>query len=174
MARLVAAYGSSHSPMLNSTLAEWLRYVELDEVRSFTVEPGTDLPYDGLLATAQKEDALLASPRDIERQHQAALHAIDTLRTLVHRGSLDVLLIVGDDQEEMFDLSNMPALAIYYGASIDNYVKPVTHAANWPACFRRLSIATLKKPRQRHTFANLRWHDISLGASSRASLMFQG
>ena len=109
MARLVAAYGSSHSPMLNSTLAEWLRYVELDEVRSFTVEPGTDLPYDGLLATAQKEDALLASPRDIERRHQAALRAMDTLRTLVHRA-----------------------------------------------------------------FANLRWHDISLGASSRASLMFQG
>ena len=44
MARLVAAYGSSHSPMLNSTPAEWLRYVELDKVRSFTVEPGTDLP----------------------------------------------------------------------------------------------------------------------------------
>jgi 3-O-methylgallate 3,4-dioxygenase len=138
MARLVAAYGSSHSPMLNSAPAEWLRYVELDKVRSFTVEPGTDLPYDALPATAQKEDALLASPRDIERRHQAALHAMDTLRTLVHRDSLDVLLIVGDDQEEMFDLSNMPALAIYYGASIDNYVKPVTHAANWPAWFQEI------------------------------------
>ena len=80
----------------------------------------------------------MASPRDIERRHQAALHAMETLRTLVHRDSLDVLLIVGDDQKEMFDLSNIPALAIYYGASIDNSVKPVTHAANWAAWFQEI------------------------------------
>src|SRR5437763_16526967 len=44
--------------------------------------------------------------------------AVARLAAEVASASLDVLIVVGDDQLELFSFANMPALAIFYGERI--------------------------------------------------------
>src|SRR6185437_16937020 len=46
--------------------------------------------------------------------------AIARLRDDVASARLDALIVVGDDQQELFDSTNMPAIGIFHGKSIRN------------------------------------------------------
>ena len=54
------------------------------------------------------------------------------MRARIQAAQLDVLLIVGDDQTELFRTSNNPAIAIYYGPTIRNTARePASASDNW-------------------------------------------
>ncbi len=42
------------------------------------------------------------------------------MRDDIAAAALDALIVIGDDQEELFDYSNMPAIGVYYGETISN------------------------------------------------------
>ena len=120
MARITAAFGSSHSPMLNADLDDWSRFIELDRARSFTAADGADCSYDELLARMPPgTDALIAAD-EMARRHARSRVAMDCLQAHIAAAELDLLLIVGDDQMEIFRYDNMPAFGIYYGDTIRN------------------------------------------------------
>ena len=50
---------------------------------------------------------------------------------------MDALLVVGDDQEELFDQTNMPAIGIYYGETIRNAGQGLIEGDDWMARARR-------------------------------------
>lgn len=120
MARITAAFGSSHSPMLNADLSDWSRFIELDRARAFTAADGSDCDYDGLLARMPPGTAALVAPDEMARRHDRSRAAMARLKTHIDAAGLDLLLIVGDDQMELFQHDNMPAFGIYYGATIRN------------------------------------------------------
>ncbi|MFC3229185.1 hypothetical protein ACFOGJ_18205 [Marinibaculum pumilum] len=120
MARITAAFGSSHSPMLNAELEEWSRFVELDRSRAFTDHDGRDCSYDQLLAAVPRDSGRHVAPAEMARRHRQSRTAMATLQGHIEDAKLDVLLIVGDDQMEMFQTDNMPAFGIFYGPSIRN------------------------------------------------------
>jgi len=119
MARLVAAFGSSHSPMLASRIEDWQTgFLARDQARQFVDFDGNACDYATLLARAPADALERIAPEHLARRHGEAMAAMARLRDDVAAARLDALIVVGDDQEELFHYDNMPALGIYYGDTI--------------------------------------------------------
>ena len=122
MARLAAGFGSSHSPMLAARVEDWLggMFTSRDRARQLVDLDGTPCRYDDLLARAPADAMDRIAPERLTRRHAEKEAAIARLRDDVAAAALDALIVVGDDQEELFDHTNMPAIGIYYGETIRN------------------------------------------------------
>jgi hypothetical protein len=57
--------------------------------------------------------------------------AMDRLQEDVAAATLDALVVVGDDQNEIFKDASRPAIGVYYGAAIRNAAAPVTAPDDW-------------------------------------------
>jgi len=134
MAALVAAFGASHSIMLVAQRDDWMHgFRDIDTRNAHYIDrQGRPTDYASLLAAAPPGAADLASPERLSARYDAAQAAMDTLAARIAAARLDVLLIVGDDQTELFRTTNNPAIAIYHGRSIRNTVRaPASPADNW-------------------------------------------
>lgn len=126
MARLVAAFGSSHSIMLVAQREDWQHQFRLADTKNPHLydKAGNKTDYAQLLAGLSDADraraAALTSPEKLGELYDQAQVAMDEMRRRIAAAKLDVLLIVGDDQTELFRTSNNPAFAIYYGPTIRN------------------------------------------------------
>lgn len=122
MARLVAAFGSSHSIMLVSQREDWMhgfRAIDPKNAHYFDKQ-GRKTDYAALLAAAPPGADALQTPQKLSERHDAAQAAMDRLGDSIAAAKLDVLLIVGDDQTELFRTTNNPAIAIFHGETIRN------------------------------------------------------
>lgn len=133
MARLVAACASSHSIMLVSQREDWQHGFRLIDQKNphYFDRAGNKTNYEALLAAAPPGAEALASPEKLGERFDACQAALDALRDHIVAARLDVLLIVGDDQTELFHTSNNPAFAIYYGATIRNAASDIRDTDNW-------------------------------------------
>ncbi|MEZ5649316.1 MAG: protocatechuate 3,4-dioxygenase [Burkholderiaceae bacterium] len=143
MAKLVAAFGSSHSIMLVARREDWQTgFREADRRNPFLYDhSGEHRSYDELLAVAPADAESVVTPEKMSERFDRAEAAMDALAERIARARLDVLLIVGDDQTELFRTTNNPAIAIYYGETIRNArAEAVTDDTPWPqrARMRRL------------------------------------
>ena len=119
MAQLVAAFGSSHSPMLASRIEDWQGgFLARDRARQFVDLDGNSCNFDELLRKAPADAMQRIAPERLAQRHGDAMAAMARLREDVAAAKLDALIIVGDDQEELFDHNNMPAIGVYYGDTI--------------------------------------------------------
>ena len=134
MARLTAAFGSSHSIMLVSQREDWMhgfRVIDQKNAHYFDAA-GRPTDYATLLAAAPPNAAALAAPERLSERFDAAQAAMDRIRDAIAAAHLDVLLIVGDDQSELFRTSNNPAVALFYGSSIRNTARePAAPGDHW-------------------------------------------
>ena len=134
MARLVAAFGSSHSIMLVAQREDWMhgfRVIDPKNAHYFDAA-GQPTDYATLLAAAPPGAAELASPERLSERYDAAQAAMDRIRDAIAAARLDVLLIVGDDQTELFRTSNNPAVALFYGPGIRNTARePAAPNDHW-------------------------------------------
>ncbi len=118
--RVIAGAGTSHSPML--TLAPDLVWparalADRTSIRLYDTD-GTVRGYDELAARAGDRYAADLRPEVWAARHARALESIERLgRDLLALGP-DLVIVVGDDQKEMYDFDNFPALAVYYGEQI--------------------------------------------------------
>ena len=134
MAKLVAAFGSSHSIMLVSQREDWqqgFRVIDTKNVHYYDKQ-GNKTDYAALLAAAPADAEALSSPEKLGERYDASEAAMDALGRRIRDARLDVLLIVGDDQTELFRTSNNPTFAIYYGNTIRNTARePASPSDNW-------------------------------------------
>lgn len=134
MARLVAAFGSSHSLMLVAGREDWMHGFRLIDQKNahYVDREGRPTDYAALLAAAPPGAAALAAPERLSAHFDAAQAAMDELHRRIVAARLDVLVIVGDDQHELFRTSHNPAVAIYYGAAIRNTARePAKASDSW-------------------------------------------
>lgn len=134
MARLVAAFGTSHSLMLTSRKEDWqYGFAQVDPKNPHYFDrQGRPCNYEQLLALAPADAAARVTPERMAERFDQAQAAMDELRERIAAAELDVLLVVGDDQSELFRMSNMPAVAIYYGATIRNARREqLAEGAHW-------------------------------------------
>jgi hypothetical protein len=136
MARLVAAFGSSHSPALNSPAEDFAGHARRDE------QYGGHLDRDGAPATyaqlvrAADPAVLPQIAADVIAARVAACEAhIDRLGAAIAAARLDALLVVGDDQREQYHDDNMPAFLVYCGETIAN--SPLDLPDEAPAYWKR-------------------------------------
>ena len=121
MAKLSAAFGTSHTPMLNSPAGDILKHAAIDRTgRALFDKEGRRTTYDEL--ERMGDPALLREiAPDVLREKAARCQAgIRRLTDAIGGAALDVLIVVGDDQREQFIDDNMPAISIFWGDEIPN------------------------------------------------------
>jgi Catalytic LigB subunit of aromatic ring-opening dioxygenase len=132
MAQLVAAFGSSHSVMLVAELEDWIHHFPENDVKlPYFDDLGQKRAFADVLAAAPKNVGHLITPEAISERFHQAQAAMDRMRDEIAAAKLDVLVVVGDDQYELFQDELMPALGIYYGETIRNAAKPNPMPDNW-------------------------------------------
>lgn len=119
MANIVLGLGTSHTPMLNLTAAQWKHRADIDFANTkLHLSNGRRLTYQELLALRgpkYRDEVELAVMEERDRASQAAL---DRLADALERAAPDVVVIVGDDQAELFSADNQPAFAVFHGEEI--------------------------------------------------------
>ena len=119
MAKLVAAFGSSHSPALASPAADMAGHARRDELYAHHLDlEGNKVSYQELLR--QRDFSGEIAPEKIRQRVAACERHLDRLAESIAGARLDALLIVGDAQHEQYFEDNMPAFLVYCGASIAN------------------------------------------------------
>jgi hypothetical protein len=118
--RVIAVAGTSHSPM-----------VTLDPGLIWPARALTDVTspwlYDtsGVIRTFDElvREAAGKFDRELDRgvwaaKHALALASVERLGRDILSLEPDLVIAVGDDQNEMYDFDNFPALSVYYGEEI--------------------------------------------------------
>lgn len=132
MAQIVLGLGTSHTPMLNCGPEDWPRYLELDTGRSLLDRDGRPTTYADLAAAAGSSMAGHLTPHRMAASHAAVTAAMDRLKETLRAGALDALIVVGDDQKELFHADNQPAILVYRGESIRNVpLRPRPSSPDW-------------------------------------------
>ena len=120
MASIVFGVGTSHTPMLNATAEEWPLFEELDRQRSHLHKDGRRATYDELLAVAPPSLQAELAPQKLAKRHSEATAALSRLHEGLIGAALDAVIVVGDDQKEIYHEDNMPSVLVYRGETIPN------------------------------------------------------
>jgi 3-O-methylgallate 3,4-dioxygenase len=120
MASIVLGIGSSHTPMLNARPGDWARFIELDRKREHQDLQGRPLDYASLLALTGERVLPELTPERLAERYDAAMAEVAQLGRTLREAALDALVIVGDDQKELFHTDNLPAVLVYHGETIRN------------------------------------------------------
>lgn len=119
MNEVVLALGLSHTPLLAVGPEHWQALAERDRKNpQLYDDSGALVSYDELLARHGGVDRPIPY-EDLQSMSAEAEGALDEMARQLVAVAPDVVLIVGDDQEELFDSTNQPMLSIYHGAQID-------------------------------------------------------
>ena len=123
MATLVGAFGSSHSPALNSPAEDFAGHARRDEQFLHHLDrEGRRATYEQLVRSAPAGIDKQITPEKIAQRVAACERHIDRLAGAIAQARLDALIVVGDDQKEQYFEDNMPAFLVYCGKSIVNGV----------------------------------------------------
>ena len=119
MARIVLGIGTSHSPLLVLGGPQW-EFRSQDDRRNPALNTldGRLISYEQLVAergeTFHRESDTAGFPQLAAR----AEAALDRLAAQLRAAEPDVVLVVGDDQGELFTPDNFPAIAVYRGEEL--------------------------------------------------------
>lgn len=119
MAQLVLGIGTSHSPLLALPSTQWVHRAEVDRNNpALNLADGRLLSYAELLAEVGPRHEAAMAPEVLAAKAAASQQALDRLADELEQAAPDVVVIVGDDQAELFGPHNQPAIAIYHGAEL--------------------------------------------------------
>jgi 3-O-methylgallate 3,4-dioxygenase len=117
--------------MLNAPVEDWSRFIERDRIRPHLDKTGRPVTYEELLAQAPPDMGKELQPAVFADRYQRAMAAVERLGAIVRDARLDVLVVVGDDQKELYGDANMPAILLYRGASIRNVPLTAHSGPDW-------------------------------------------
>ena len=119
MAELVFGAGTSHSPLLAAPPHLWAERADQDRNNPELYDTtGVIQTFDHLADAAGDRFADRATLQAWEANWVQCQHALDRLRGDIHAAAPDVMIIVGDDQRELFTETNQPAMAASAAASM--------------------------------------------------------
>ncbi len=119
MAKIVLGMAASHTPMLTLEGKRWSERAA-DDLRNkaLNLSDGRYVSYDELARENGAPYGAVATEAKFLEIEAATQKALDRMADRLEAAAPDVVVIVGDDQAELFSLSNMPAVSIYYGDEI--------------------------------------------------------
>lgn len=133
MARLVLGIGTSHTPMLNAPVTDWPRFIERDRLRPHLTKDGEPTTYAALAEQAGTSLAAQLTPDTMAERHRGASAQLARLAGRLAEARLDALVVVGDDQKELFHDDNMPSILVYRGRTIRNVPQARHPGPEWAA-----------------------------------------
>jgi len=117
MAEVTLGIGTSHSPMLSTPHEALAALADLDRAR---------LPDFATKARASEAWIGRELQPDVTRaRHEATQAAIDRLGGVLADEGPDVVVVIGDDQNEWFSPDSQPALCIYWGDTVESLPPPL-------------------------------------------------
>jgi 3-O-methylgallate 3,4-dioxygenase len=140
--------------MLNVGVEDWLRFEELDRRRPHLHKDGRPATYDELLAIAPPSLGAELALENLAKRHAEAMGALDRLHRALTAAEVDAVIIVGDDQKEIYHDDHMPGFLVYRGETIANVpnrtLAPDPHRAARPDWSRRASARYYEECETRH------------------------
>lgn len=119
MATIVLGIGASHTPMLTLTSEQWSHRAQVDYANNeLNLSDGRFLSYGELLEKVGPQHADVVTPEILNLKAQACNAALDRLADALEAAAPDVVIIVGDDQRELFTAANQPAISVFHGDQI--------------------------------------------------------
>jgi hypothetical protein len=113
VAHLVGGVAVSHSPQLSIEPGGWRAHGDLEQPRLAELD---------VAPTSRKPEELETElvPPVLASRYDACQRALEESRDALLALRPDVLVVVGDDQRELFLDDIMPAVAIFWGSSLDD------------------------------------------------------
>ena len=120
MSKIVLGIGTSHGPMLVTTPDQWALRLPDDEQNTHPWRDRT-WSYEELVEARQKEGlAQAVEPEEQKARAQRCHDAVEELARVFEDHRIDVAVIVGNDQMEIFDDRLIPAFSVLWGDEIVN------------------------------------------------------
>jgi len=124
MAKIVAGFASSHTPLMSLPGEDWAKRAEDDTKNRELVRPsdGKRVPYDELLATADPNIAKEHIHEEVfVKKYDAIQRGLNQLAETFPQVNPDVVVMIGDDQGEFFFDDNYPMISLYWGETLTHY-----------------------------------------------------
>lgn len=138
MGEIVFGAGTSHSPMLLLGAEQWLEWGARGDAAMADLADG-----DGVVRTFGDWSALRRDRIEPELAEEVlraksarCAEATKELARRIEHARLDALIIIGDDQGEHLDSTNLPPILIHHGATVQN--APSTEHADAPPIVRQV------------------------------------
>src|SRR5262249_54626889 len=114
MAQIVLCAGASHTPLLTLSVEEWGHRATVDYANpQLNLSDGRFITYDELKAEVGEPHKEGVSTEALRLKADVCQRALDRLADELEAAAPDVVLIVGDDQQELFSAANQPAIAVF-------------------------------------------------------------
>jgi 3-O-methylgallate 3,4-dioxygenase len=119
MAEIVFGAGTSHSPLLAASPQLWAERADQDRRNPELYDnTGVIRSFDDLAGEAGDRFDAYRTTEVWEDSWKRCQAALDRLRADFRRVAPDVVLVIGDDQRELFDATNQPAMSISAAAQM--------------------------------------------------------
>jgi len=132
MAKIVLGVGSSHGPMLSTPPDMWHLRAEADRKNTKHFYRGEAYDFAKLLAARQPGFAHAVTLAERQKRFDACQRALDKLAAKFAEVRPDAVVIVGNDQRELFTDENTPAFLVYAGSKIENIPETEEAKAKMP------------------------------------------
>lgn len=133
MAKIVLGMWTTHGPTLSTTPEQWLLRLPADHANKAHPYKKGRYDFETLVEMRKGEDlAFKASLAERTRRHDACRRAIDEMARIYKEVAPDVVVIFGNDQEELMLPRLMPAFTIFNGVTIWNEPATPEQAAHYP------------------------------------------
>jgi Catalytic LigB subunit of aromatic ring-opening dioxygenase len=120
MAQIVLAMGTSHGPMLVTPPDLWQLRV-LDDVRDMHPWRGRQWSYQELCDARRAEELeRQITPEELAARHARCQRAIERMADIFSAAQVDLAVIVGNDQMEIYSEDLIPAFGVLWGETIAN------------------------------------------------------
>jgi hypothetical protein len=128
MAKIVAGFASSHTPLMSLPGQDWAKRAEDDKRNRELIRPsdGKHVTYDELLASADPKIAEQIDEDVFCQKFSAIQMALNELQDTFAQVDPDVVVMFGDDQDEMFFDDNYPMISLYWGDTLTHYPRITT------------------------------------------------
>jgi 3-O-methylgallate 3,4-dioxygenase len=130
MARIVLGLGSSHTPQISTDTDTWDDHANRDMANSELL--GLDGQYhsfDELLAQADPDIGRQLDAAVWDDKYERCQRAVAELAARLAAVNPDVVVVVGDDQEELFGPDGNPAFSVFLGENLEDRPPSDGHVA---------------------------------------------
>ncbi len=151
MAKIVLGIGTSHTPQMTMDPSLWEDHAGRDVLNAGLVA------YDGEIhpfaELADRAAGRFGSELALDvywAKHQRAQAALSTLCAALASARPDVVIVVGDDQNELFGAHGVPAIGLYTGETVDDLPRSPESLARLSEGMRQAAWASHSATRYTH------------------------
>ena len=121
MADIVLGVGTSHTPQISSGWELWTDHAKRDQGSPLLGADGEFHTFADLERADDEKLRAELAPAVWESKQARIEKGVTTLRERIAAARLDVLVVIGDDQKEIFDEEAVPSIGLFGGDELWDY-----------------------------------------------------